>query len=159
VLWHTFFGVSVFVCVYICALSVLLDSSVADCDDSTMGHCEGSRASCVHGGGEPEHHVCPLIIVHRIESESCLKSFSHPLQAASVALDVPYTSNSSLSLDPNHRLFLLVDDGRVNSFGGEIAFRALLEKTIAEVNNIPIVMIVIQGGPGMHACARALSLF
>ena len=49
-------------------------------------------------------------------------------------------------LDANHNTFLLVDDGRVGVFGGEIEFRAKVEKEISK--QTPIVTIVIQGGIG-----------
>ena len=33
-------------------------------------------------------------------------------------------------LDPNHTHFILVDDGRQNAYGGEIKFRAQLEREL-----------------------------
>ena len=49
-------------------------------------------------------------------------------------------------LDPNHSHFILVDDTYLN-FGGEIEFRAELEKKITETDKIPRVVLVVGGGP------------
>ncbi|ESO93554.1 hypothetical protein LOTGIDRAFT_161660 [Lottia gigantea] len=66
-------------------------------------------------------------------------------------------------LDPNHTHFLLVDNGTQNKWGTEIAFRSKLEKVIAklkstmktddtgtETKDIPVVLLVLQGGPGTY---------
>lgn len=82
--------------------------------------------------------------------------------------------NTDVYLDPNHSHFILVDDGSEGSFGKEIAFRAQLENELCQgrslrdyqnrrqkstitsdldFNNssddqkIPIILIVVQGGP------------
>ena len=49
---------------------------------------------------------------------------------------VPYQMTSSMMsqgacLDNNHTHFILVDDGRINRYGGEISFRASLENCIS----------------------------
>ena len=49
---------------------------------------------------------------------------------------VPYhVTSSTLSqgacLDNNHTHFILVDDGTINKYGGEISFRASLENCIS----------------------------
>ena len=49
-------------------------------------------------------------------------------------------------LDPNHSNFILVDNAQHN-FGGEVKFRASLEAKIAQTHQIPIVVLVIGGGP------------
>ncbi len=43
-------------------------------------------------------------------------------------------------LDPNHSHFILVDNSQLNTFGGEIEFRARLESHIQK--KIPVVMVV-----------------
>jgi hypothetical protein len=48
-------------------------------------------------------------------------------------------------LDPNHSHFILVDNSQLNTFGGEIEFRARLESHIQK--KIPVVMVVVEGGP------------
>ena len=67
-------------------------------------------------------------------------------------LDISYSSDDALSLDLNHNFFVLVDDGSSNQFGKEIEFRAKLERQIAQSLSqelkIPIVSIIVQGGPG-----------
>eukprot|EP00041_Stephanoeca_diplocostata_P023643 m.586302 g.586302 ORF g.586302 m.586302 type:complete len:1876 (+) comp22342_c1_seq4:279-5906(+) len=61
------------------------------------------------------------------------------------------------SLDRNHTHFILVDDGTVDKFGGEIAARAAIEASVAELMSygvfgsespISTVLLAIQGGPG-----------
>lgn len=56
--------------------------------------------------------------------------------------------NGTSSLDPNHNIFLLVDDGTEGSFGGEPRFRADFEACVNRVFGVPVVTIVIQGGIG-----------
>ena len=52
-------------------------------------------------------------------------------------------------LNPNHTHFILVDNARLNRFGGEIDFRSNLEKAIADYNafeadeKINIVVLVV----------------
>lgn len=74
----------------------------------------------------------------------------------------------NVSLDPNHSYFLLVDDGSYSEFGVEIALRAELENEIRKgyrpehylnrrvdleerdskkPESIPMILIVLQGGP------------
>eukprot|EP00051_Salpingoeca_urceolata_P006020 m.80019 g.80019 ORF g.80019 m.80019 type:complete len:1488 (-) comp14647_c0_seq3:1599-6062(-) len=60
---------------------------------------------------------------------------------------IPYRSHHYKALDENHNIFLLVDDGKYETFGGEIQFRASFEALVAEELKVPIVTIVIQGGP------------
>ncbi len=65
-------------------------------------------------------------------------------------LDVPYhPTEATNQLDRNHNFFVLVDDGTVGKFGGEIEFRAALESELASSKgeSTPMVTIVIQGGP------------
>lgn len=54
-------------------------------------------------------------------------------------------------LEPNHSNFILVDNSQLNVYGGEIPFRARLESEISKgtskENAIPIVLVVIEGGP------------
>ena len=56
------------------------------------------------------------------------------------------------SLDPNHSNFLLIDDARLNVFGGEIDSRSRIEKALFCCNGeqreaIPLVIVCIEGGP------------
>ncbi|KAJ7365831.1 Transient receptor putative cation channel sub M member 7 [Desmophyllum pertusum] len=59
-------------------------------------------------------------------------------------------------LDNNHTHFILVDDGTINKFGGEIKFRASLENCISQKtmekacersHGVPVVLLVLEGGP------------
>eukprot|EP00051_Salpingoeca_urceolata_P029602 m.7037 g.7037 ORF g.7037 m.7037 type:complete len:1470 (+) comp2797_c0_seq1:203-4612(+) len=77
-------------------------------------------------------------------------------------LDIKYSApKSGVPLDPNHNMFLLVDNGTVDKFGVEIPFRAAFEREASRIAaredsegtdsselNIPVVTIIIQGGPG-----------
>ena len=55
------------------------------------------------------------------------------------------------SLDPNHNHFILVDNQKLNTFGGEIELRGKLESAISQHNpsgeanreRIPIVVLVV----------------
>jgi hypothetical protein len=49
-------------------------------------------------------------------------------------------------LDPYHTHFILVDDAK-HKYGGETKFRARLERRLIEREKIPIVVLVIGGGP------------
>eukprot|EP00050_Salpingoeca_kvevrii_P002038 m.185860 g.185860 ORF g.185860 m.185860 type:complete len:1506 (-) comp10522_c1_seq1:295-4812(-) len=95
-----------------------------------------------------------------------------PTLEARTGIDYNFPDYSYQALDRNHNLFLMVDDGRVNQFGGEIDFRTRFEKCISETegayadttnfttsqkrrhedqvreNRIPIITVVVQGGPG-----------
>jgi hypothetical protein len=58
----------------------------------------------------------------------------------------PHPYYISELLDPNHTHFLLVDDSTVK-FGGEVQFRAAVTAEISKNYNIPIVVLVVGGGP------------
>ena len=49
-------------------------------------------------------------------------------------------------LEPNHSHFILVDNAQL-MFGGEIDFRARLEAHIARLLKVPLVLLVVEGGP------------
>ena len=53
-------------------------------------------------------------------------------------------------LNPNHTHFVLVDDGSVapKAWGKEIPVRAALEATYSNQKAVPMVLLVLQGGPG-----------
>lgn len=64
----------------------------------------------------------------------------------------------STLLDPNHTHFILVDNAKLNEFGGEVDFRSQLESRIASgiltttnggkrLEPIPIIQVVAGGGP------------
>lgn len=80
-------------------------------------------------------------------------------------------TNTEVYLDSNHTHFILVDDGSVGAFGKEIEFRSRLEAELRKgkslknyemknkmlqeedeeendnQNSIPMILIVVQGGP------------
>ena len=52
-------------------------------------------------------------------------------------------------MDSNHNTFLFFDDGSEHEFGREIDFRAEFESKLRANNeNIPMILIVVQGGDG-----------
>ncbi|KAK3101394.1 hypothetical protein FSP39_003210, partial [Pinctada imbricata] len=59
-------------------------------------------------------------------------------------------------LDPNHTHFILADNGTQHQFGVEITMRACIENAIANMKTdtgtdavtIPVVLLVLEGGPG-----------
>ncbi|EGD73753.1 nudix-type domain-containing protein 9 isoform b [Salpingoeca rosetta] len=61
--------------------------------------------------------------------------------------DITKKDGFKAPLDPNHNLFMLVDDG-TTEFGREITFRAAFEKAAATAFGAPVITIVVQGGPG-----------
>lgn len=70
--------------------------------------------------------------------------------------DTPNIKRKQTPLDPNHSHFVLVDNSELNKFGGEIEFRGKLERAIVNFKNdsssedtgVPIVVLVLEGGPG-----------
>ena len=69
-------------------------------------------------------------------------------------------SSSGAPLNSDHTHFILVDNGKVGgpAWGSEIALRSSLEATIANTKNVPIVQLVVQGGPGTLATVEAIAL-
>jgi len=69
-------------------------------------------------------------------------------------------SGSGAPLNSDHTHFILVDNGRTGgpAWGSEIALRSNLEATIANTKNVPIVQLVVQGGPGTLATVEAIAL-
>ena len=72
--------------------------------------------------------------------------------------------SKNANLDPNHTHFILVDNGTFRKFGTEIEFRGVLEKFIsnmktdadeASATNVPVVSIVVEGGPGTLTTVKA----
>eukprot|EP00730_Choanoeca_flexa_P007583 TRINITY_DN12352_c1_g1_i1.p1 TRINITY_DN12352_c1_g1~~TRINITY_DN12352_c1_g1_i1.p1 ORF type:complete len:1459 (+),score=335.46 TRINITY_DN12352_c1_g1_i1:373-4377(+) len=68
-------------------------------------------------------------------------------------LDIPIEHQQATSLDQNHNMFLLVDNGTAN-FGAEINFRARFEAAAREDFSCPVVTLVVQGGPNTLKTAR-----
>ncbi len=61
-------------------------------------------------------------------------------------------------LDPNVSFILLADDANLSSYGGcEIGFRSQLEATINDYKKVPVVVIVIEGGPSVvWSCLKSV---
>lgn len=66
----------------------------------------------------------------------------------------PSLLSEGACLDNNHSHFILVDDGTVGKYGGEIPFRASLQNCIttkkiakSKSHGIPVVLLVLEGGP------------
>jgi len=63
-------------------------------------------------------------------------------------------------LNPNHTHFVLVDSGTEGgaAFGTEIKLRSDVEATVSNMKNVPIVQLVVQGGPGTLATVESTAL-
>ena len=59
-------------------------------------------------------------------------------------------------LNASHTHFVLVDNGKEGraAWGSEINLRAGVEAMVANTKNVPIVQLVVQGGPGTLATVR-----
>ena len=81
---------------------------------------------------------------------------SKPVRGETVPYAAERASGNGAPLNPDHTHFLLVDNGKRGgaAFGGEIKVRAALEKYVSQVKRVPIVMLVVQGGPGTLSTVR-----
>jgi len=63
-------------------------------------------------------------------------------------------------LNPHHSHFIFVDDGKRGrqAWGSEIQMRSALEAAISKAKGIPIVQLVVQGGPGTLATVESTAL-
>lgn len=83
---------------------------------------------------------------------------------ASVGKDASYAaapaSGSGAPLNANHTHFILVDNGKEGgaAWGSEISLRAKIEATVSNSKNVPIVQLVVQGGPGTLATVESTAL-
>lgn len=50
------------------------------------------------------------------------------------------------ALNPNHNAFILVNDGTLDRYGGEIDYRCAIETGIGEQLRIPVLLIAMGGG-------------
>ncbi len=83
-----------------------------------------------------------------------MRHLNYPQDQREFKSEAEYQLNTTKStktkneyLDPYHTHFILVDDAK-HDFGGEVKFRADLEKALTkEEDSIPIVVLVIGGGP------------
>jgi hypothetical protein len=80
---------------------------------------------------------------------------NHNAQLASchggrVTYDWEAPSINGAPLNPAHSHLILVDSGVAgkHAWGTEIPFRSALEDYLAEVKRVPLVQLVVQGGPG-----------
>lgn len=53
-----------------------------------------------------------------------------------------------VAINPDHTHFVFVDDGSYKDFGVEISFRNELEQEVRNSEEIPLVLIVVEGGVG-----------
>lgn len=66
-------------------------------------------------------------------------------------------SREGAPLNAHHTHFIFVDNGKEGgaAWGAEIIFRAELESHLAQKKRVPIVQLVVQGGPGTVATVEA----
>jgi transient receptor potential cation channel subfamily M protein 2 len=72
----------------------------------------------------------------------------------------PPASGAGAPLNPHHTHFILVDNGKEGgaAWGSEISLRAEFEATISNTKNVPIVQLVVQGGPGTLQTVESTAL-
>ena len=99
------------------------------------------------------------------EPKSCEYMYSRALPPALIRMRrcahrPTRPSRNGAPLNPYHTHFLFVDNGRKGSaaWGSEIEFRSALETTVSRTKNIPIVQLVVQGGPGTLATIESTAL-
>ena len=68
-------------------------------------------------------------------------------------------SSAGAPLNAAHSHFILVDSGEEGgrAFGSEIDARVALEDYLAETKRVPLVQLVVQGGPGTLKLLAAIS--
>ena len=71
--------------------------------------------------------------------------------------DPPKASIDGAPISPHHSHFLFIDAGKENrkAWGSEIIVRAELEKFMTISKAVPLVLLVVQGGPGTLATVLA----
>jgi len=84
-----------------------------------------------------------MVVLHEMLTESY---HSEKDRAAEYVANQPNTP-TKCALNPNHTHFILVDSP-VTNWGQEILFRSELEKYLRDKFDIPVVVIVVNGGPG-----------
>jgi len=82
------------------------------------------------------------VILHNLLKEDSM----HPGMTAEYVANQP-NNPLQCALNPNHTHFILVDSPE-DKWGEEIKFRSELESCIREKFHIPVVLIVVNGGPG-----------
>lgn len=74
-------------------------------------------------------------------------------------------TDKNVNLDTNHTHYILVDNGTFREFGTEIKFRGVFEKFVSMMRtgedgdssstHVPVVSIVVEGGPGTLTTVKA----
>ena len=64
-------------------------------------------------------------------------------------------SKWSAGLDGNHTHFLLVENEKRSDWGGEIELRSSLEAEISRVYRVPLVLLVLEGGPNTYETVKS----
>jgi hypothetical protein len=84
-----------------------------------------------------------MVILNEMLSESYEHGKDRPAEYVANQPNTPMKA----ALNPNHTHFILVDSPVAN-WGQEILFRSELEKYLRDKFDIPLVLIVVNGGPG-----------
>eukprot|EP00966_Prymnesium_polylepis_P022761 523748-Prymnesium_polylepis.3 len=102
------------------------------------------------------HHAEKLVDQHGQDALDVVYP-SEPIAKSSFSLLATHqlatnsgATNSGAPLNPDHSHFLLVDDGTrgSESWGCEIGFRAALTDYFVRDRHVPVVQLVVRGGPG-----------
>ena len=104
-----------------------------------------------------QHAKCPLI---GVTSYGCVNGRT-VLEGARLETrtydDPSAASVSGAPLNRDHTHFVFVDSGKEApaAWGAEISFRANFESTYARLKGVPLVLLVVQGGPGTLATVQS----
>ena len=102
----------------------------------------------------------PLIGIFPWGATNCRERLHDAIGKAAPYGKATPPSRDGAPLNCHHTHFVLVDSGEKNeaAWGSEIAFRAQLEATISHTKGVPIVQLVVQGGPGSLATVESTAL-
>ena len=102
--------------------------------------------------------VFPWGVVNGREQLLETSSQGGPTAVASYTPSPP--TREGAPLNPHHTHFVFVDNGKTGgaAWGSEIELRSSLEAAVSKARNIPIVQLVVQGGPGTLATVESTAL-
>ena len=81
--------------------------------------------------------------------DHCLKIVDYDTQKP-----IPKEPKNLRHLNPNTSHFIFVDDGSQNEYSVEIDLRTAIETELKTKENIPLVLIVLEGGPNTLVTIR-----
>ena len=123
----------------------------------------GSNAGVMRlvGDAVRKHEVSvPLIGIFPWGTTNCRERLDDAIGKVAPYGKATPASRDGAPLNRDHTHFILVDSGAENgaAWGTEIALRSELEATISNTKGVPIVQLVVQGGPGTLATVESIAL-